>query len=429
VFAARREKFLAALGPDAVAIVIGHHLAPRSNDTEFPFRQNSDFWYLTGFDHPSAIALFRTDGGPPFTLFVQPKDKLAETWTGRRPGLEGAKEDYGADEAFSNEVAVKEIPKQIEKAKRLYHVLGREPELDNALIDALDSLRGRSKAGFEAPSAIADPRDILHEMRLFKEPAEIEIMRRASAITFEAHQAAATICRDGAYEYELEAALAHVFRRRGGSGPAYNTILAGGANATILHYVVNDQPLRGGELCLIDAGVELENYASDVTRTYPVGGVFEGAQRAVYEVVLAAQFAGLEACRPGTTLPEIHQATVRVLVEGMVSLGLLSGTVDDLVKAEAFRDYYMHGTSHWLGLDVHDAGSYSVDGKPRSLSAGMVFTIEPGLYIPKDAEAAPEHLRGIGVRIEDNVLITEDGMENLTVAIPKKPAEIQAWMK
>lgn len=429
MFAARREKFLDALGPDAVAIVIGHHLATRSNDTEFPFRQDSDLWYLTGFDHPSAVALFRTDGGPPFTLFVQPKDPLAETWTGYRPGLEGAKSDYGANESYSIEQATSEIPKQIEKAKRLYHVLGREPKLDSALIDALNALRSRSKMGFEAASAIVDPRDILHEMRIFKDPAEIEIMRRAAAITLEAHRAASKICRDGVYEYELEAALGHVFRRRGGSGPAYNTILAGGANATILHYVVNNQPLRKGDLCLIDAGVELDGYASDVTRTYPVGGVFEGAQRAVYEVVLNAQAAGLAAVRPGSTIPEIHNTTIRCLVEGMVSLGLLSGTVDDLVKSETYRDYYMHGTSHWLGLDVHDAGSYQVDGKPRTLSAGMVFTVEPGLYIRKDAESAPEHLRGIGVRIEDDVLITQDGMENFTAAIPKKPADIEAWMK
>jgi Xaa-Pro aminopeptidase len=429
VFAGRRQKLLDALGPDAVAIVVGHHLATRSNDTEFPFRQDSDFWYLTGFDHPSAIALFRTDGGPPFTLFVQPKDKLAETWTGYRPGLEGAKEQYGADEAFPIDDAIKEISLQIEKAKRLYHVLGREADLDRALIDALDNLRTKSKLGLEAASQIVDPRDILHEMRLFKEPAEIEIMRRGAAITHEAHHEAARICRDGVYEYELEAALGHVFRRCGGSGPAYNTILAGGANATILHYVVNDQTLRQGDLCLIDAGVELEGYASDVTRTYPVGGTFEGPKRAVYEAVLAAQNTALAACRPGTTIPEIHSQTIRALVEGMVSLGLLSGTVDDLVKDESYRDYYMHGTSHWLGLDVHDAGSYQKDGEPRSLEAGMVFTVEPGIYIPLNATAAPEHLRGIGVRIEDDVLITKGGIENLTAAIPKEVSEIEAWMK
>jgi Xaa-Pro aminopeptidase len=266
-------------------------------------------------------------------------------------------------------------------------------------------------------------------MRLLKEPGEIEIMRRAAEISCTAHREAARLCWDGNYEYELEAALGHAFRRLGGSGPAYGTIVGGGKNATILHYVVNDQKLRGGDLCLVDAGVELEGYASDVTRTYPVGGRFEGPGREVYEVVLAAQDAALAACRPGTTLPDIHKITVRCLIEGMVSLGLLTGTVDDLFKSESYREYYMHGTSHWIGLDVHDAGSYTTKGKALKLSPGMTFTVEPGLYIPADDASAPEHLRGIGVRIEDDVLVTENGIENFNHAIPKKLDEIEAWMR
>jgi Xaa-Pro aminopeptidase len=428
VFAQRRQQFLKSIGPDAVAIVIGQCLVTRSNDTEFPFRQNSDFHYLTGFDHPGAVAVFRTDGGPAFTLFVQPRDKSAETWNGYRPGLEGATGDFQADEAFSMDVLHKEIPRQIERAKRLYHTLGRDPAIDSTLVDTLDELRGRTKLGFAPAGELLDPRDVLHEMRMFKEPAEIEILRRAAAISAIAHQEAARLCRDGNYEYELEAALGHAFRRMGGAGPAYSSIVGGGKNATILHYISNDQKLVGGDLCLIDAGVELEGYASDITRTYPVGGRYQGAERAVYEVVLAAQDAALAVCKPGNTLPDIHMTTVRSLVEGMVSLGLLSGTVDDLVKSEAYREYYMHGTSHWLGLDVHDAGIYTVDGKPRPLKPGMVFTVEPGLYIAPDNESAPEHLRGIGVRIEDDVVITESGIENLNHAIPKKPDEVEAWM-
>ncbi|MCH7598212.1 MAG: aminopeptidase P N-terminal domain-containing protein [Myxococcales bacterium] len=416
------------MGPDAAAIVIGHHVVSRSSDTEYPFRQNSDFHYLTGFDHPSAVALFRTDDGPPFTLFVQPRDKSAETWHGYRPGLEGAKNDFEADEAFSIDTLLEEIPNQIERVVSIYHTLGRSADLDRTIVATLDGLRQRSKLGFEPAEKILDPRDILHGMRLIKELGEIEIMRRAAEITCTAHQEAARLCRDGNFEYQLEAALGHVFRRLGGSGPAYGTIVGGGKNATILHYVVNDQKLRGGDLCLVDAGVELEGYASDVTRTYPVGGRFQGPGRAVYEVVLAAQQAALAACRPGTTLPEIHQTTVRTLIEGMVSLGLLSGTVDDLVKSETYRDYFMHGTSHWLGLDVHDVGSYTAKGKALTLVPGMVFTVEPGLYISEDDTKAPEHLRGIGIRIEDDILITEDGIENFNHAIPKKPDEIEAWM-
>ncbi len=429
VFAERRQRLLDAMGPDAAAIVMGARLATRSADTEFPFRQDSDFHYLTGFDHPGAVALFRTDDGPAFTLFVQPRDKAAETWTGYRPGVDGAKQDYGADEAYPIDTLLEELPKQIERAGRLFHTYGRDAELDRTIVASLESLRGRTKLGFEPPGEIVDPRDLIHEMRLIKEPAEVEIMRRAAAITAVGHQEAARICRDGRHEYELQAELEYAFRRLGGSGPAYGSIVGGGKNATILHYVTNAEKLHGGSLCLIDAGAELEGYASDVTRTYPVGGRFNGPERAVYEMVLDAQKKALEACRPGTTLPTIHSTTVRALVEGMVSLGLLSGTVDDLVESEAYRTYYMHGTSHWLGLDVHDVGSYTHAGKPRTLDAGMAFTVEPGIYVAPDDERAPEHLRGIGVRIEDDVVVTSDGIENLNLAIPKEPDDVEAWME
>ncbi len=429
MFEARRKRVLDAIGPDAVAIFIGANLATRSADTQFPFRQNSDFWYLTGFDHPAAFAVLRTDGGPAFSLFVEPRDRAAETWTGYRPGIDGALEDYGADAAFDREAFTKDLPEIIEKADRLYHVLGVDSEVDKALLGALESLRQRTKLGFSPAESIIDPRTLIHEMRLFKDEDEIAIMREAADISREAHAEAAKLVRNQRSEFEIEAALGYVFRRRGGTGPAYSSIVAGGANATTLHYVRNDQKLQRGQLVLVDAGAEYRGYASDVTRTYPVDGRFEAAGRAVYDVVLAAQKAAIAAAGPGTTLPDIHAKALEVLIEGMLSFKLLTGTVDDIINLESYRPYYMHGTSHWLGLDVHDAGNYSRDSKARTLEPGMTFTVEPGLYIPKDDESAPASLRGIGVRIEDNLVITRDGHENLNEAIPKEPRDLEALIR
>ncbi len=417
---------LDAMGPDAVALFVGARLVTRSNDTEYRFRQDSDFWYLTGFDHPDAVALLRTDGGPAFTLFVQPREPEAETWTGYRPGVEGAQRDHGADAAFPIEELAKQLPELVKKAKRLFHVLGRDAALDRRLVEVLEDLRRRSRIGLDPASEIVDPRSVVHEMRLFKSEDELELMREAADITREAHAEAAARAQPGRQEFELEAVLDYTFRRRGGAGPAYSSIVGGGANATVLHYIRNDQPLGEGDLVLIDAGAEYMGYASDVTRTYPVGGRFTAAGRDVYRAVLASQEAALDACKPGATLEGIHDVALRKLVEGMVDLGLLKGVVDELVSSGAYRPYYMHRTSHWLGLDVHDVGSYSQGGEPRPLEPGMVFTVEPGLYVPADAEDAPERLRGIGVRIEDDVLVTADGHENLTAAIPKDPDAVES---
>jgi Xaa-Pro aminopeptidase len=426
VFAERRQRVRDAMGPGAVAIFRGAGLVTRSRDTEFPFRQDSDFWYLTGFDHPGATALLRTDGGPAYTLFVEPRDRALETWTGYRPGVEGAIQDYGADEAFANTELAAKIPELVRKAQRIYHVLGRDTALDAQLVAALEQMRLRSRTNDEPADAILDPRSITHPMRLFKDPSELDLMRRAAEISRDGHAAAARSAWPGTFEYELQAALEFTFRRRGARGPAYTSIVGGGANATVLHYVRNDQKLRDDELVLIDAGCELEGYASDVTRTYPIGGRFTGAGRALYEVVLAAQQAALALCRPGSTLPEIHDAAVHALVVGLVELGILSGDPADLIAREAYKPYYMHSTSHWLGLDVHDVGSYREDGAPRALAPGIVFTVEPGLYVPSDAADAPARFRGIGVRIEDDVLVTPDGHENLTAAIPKDADELEA---
>jgi len=429
VHAERRRLFLDTIGEDSVALLLGARLATRSHDTEYPFRQESDFWYLTGFNHPQAVAVLRTDGGAPYTLFVEPRNREAETWTGYRPGTEGATRDYGANEAFAIDDFEKELPEILSKAKQIYHVLGRDRDLDAKIADILSSMRLRSRQGFEPASVVADPRQLLHEMRLRKEAAELDIMRRAAAITAEGHREAARLLGEGRFEYELAAVLEYTFRRLGSSGPAYSTIVGSGRNATTLHYTRNDKKLASGELVLIDAACELDGYASDVTRTYPVDGSMQGPARAIYEVVLAAQDVSLQACRPGATLEEIHDAAVRSLVEGLVDLGLLSGDVDGLIAEDAYRPYYMHRTSHWLGLDAHDVGTYTVGGTPRALEPGMVFTVEPGLYVADDDENASEEFRGIGVRIEDDVVITADSHENLTAAIPRHPADLEAWMR
>ncbi len=427
MFEARRQRLLEAMGPDSVLLLLGAGLATRSADTHFPFRQDSDFHYVTGFDHPNAAALLRTDGGPGFTLFVEPRDPDAETWTGFRPGVEGARSDFGADEAHPISELADHLTKLLGKARRIHHVLGRDSAIDRTLVDTIESMRLRSRAGLVPPAEIVDPRSILHEMRLLKEPGELDIMRRAAAISHEAHGAGAARMRPGVFEYEIEAAIDYTFRRRGAAGPAYTTIVGSGRNATVLHYITNDQKLAEGDMVLVDAGCELEGYASDVTRTYPVGGHYAGAGRAVYDVVLSAQLAAIDQARPGATLEEVHERALRRLVEGLKDLGILEGEVDGLIEGKAFLPYYMHRTSHWLGLDVHDVGSYTQDGGPRPLEPGMVFTIEPGLYISSGAEADPR-FHGIGVRIEDDVVVTPEGCENLTEAIPKHPADVEAWM-
>jgi len=442
VFSERRQQLLKAMGPDAVAVFVGGRLAVRSADTEYPFRQDSDFWYLTGFDHPDAVAILSTRDGPSYRLFVQPRDPAAETWTGFRPGVEGAVSDYEAEEAHPRENFLEKLPELLRGARRIYHTLGRDRDIDARIISLQDEIRRQSRGGILPADEIVDPRLLVHEMRLHKSDAEIELMQRAADISYEAHHRAALLAQPGRHEYELEADLAYTFRSRGGTGPAYGSIVGSGINATILHYIRNDQKLAQGDLVLIDAGVEVEGYASDVTRTYPVGGRFKPEARDLYQVVLAAQLAAIDASGPGKTLPEIHSAALRILCEGMVTLGILCGNVDEIIESEAYKPYYMHGTSHWLGLDVHDVGAYvskdvTKDGtrdqtdkaNPRPLCKGMVYTIEPGLYISADDPKAPEAFRGIGIRIEDDIVVTEDGILNLNRDIPKSVDAIEAWVR
>lgn len=418
-YVARRARLQAQLG-EGVAIL------PGSSEGGQRFRQDPDLRYLSGFDEPDAVAVLTAQR---FLLFVRPRDRQLEIWTGRRAGVEGAVERFGADEAFAISELEERLPGLLENVPRVWYRYGNDRKRDELLQSALGAVRLRERVGARTPAEFVDPYPLLHESRLYKDEEELAVMRHGAEITREAHHAAARLCQPARFEYELEAALFREFRGRGGDGCAYASIVGSGENATVLHYVKNDCPLGAGDLCLIDAGVEYQGYASDVTRTYPVGGRFEGAARAVYEAVLAAQRAAIEAARPGVTLDEIHALALRSLVEAMIELGALEGDADERVADESYRAFYMHRTSHFLGMDVHDVGAYHVDGKPRPLEPGMCFTVEPGLYFSAENDATPEHLRGIGVRIEDDVATTQDGHEVLTESIPKRVDDVEAWMR
>ena len=426
-FRARRRRFMDAIGEGAVAILPAAPVAVRSNDVDYVYRQDSDFYYLTGFTEPQSAAMF-APGHPDgeFVMFVPPRDKERETWTGRRAGIEGAMIDYGADKAFVFDDFDKVAAQYLAKAERVHYPLGHNESMNTSvlkLVRAAQSMRPRLGSG---ASAIFDPREILHEARLRKDAGEIELMRRAAAISAEAHRRAMREARPGMMEFEVEAIVDFTFRRSGATGPSYPSIVACGGNASVLHYVTNDCELRHGQMLLIDAGCEYQFYASDITRTFPVGAGFDPLHKAIYEIVLAAQTKAIEAIKPGVHVDEPHDAAVKVLVAGMIELGLLTGSVDDAIASGSFRRFYMHRTSHWLGMDVHDVGLYRTEGKPRVLEPGMVLTVEPGIYIGPDDDGVPEKFRGIGIRIEDDVLLTADGHEVITSATPKSVADVEA---
>jgi len=431
VFKARRDEVLRRMrelspGP-SVAVFPATPVATRNHDVEHPYRADSDLFWLTGFEEPEAVAVLSTDGKP-LTLFVRPRDREKEIWTGRRAGVDGAKSAFGADQAFTIDELEKELPGLLGTARTLYYRLGAvDPAFDARIARILQTLRMRARGGMAAPARIEDPGQIVHEMRLRKSAEELRALRKAVDLTRKAHLAAMAAGRPGSHEYELQALLEREFRGGGGRGWGYYPIVAAGANATVLHYNDNADPVRESDLVLIDAGAEADLYTADVTRTFPASGRFTAAQRAAYSLVLSAADHAIAAARPGTTLDALHEGAVRVLTEGMVKLGLLSGDVDQLIKDSSYRRYYMHRTSHWLGLDVHDAGDYrGPDGAPRRLEPGMVFTVEPGLYVAPDDDKAPPELRGIGIRIEDDILVTEGGHENLTAAIPRTVQDVEA---
>ncbi len=400
----------------------------RSNDSEYIFRQDSDHYYLTGLDEPEGCAalVVAANGDTKLVLFVRPRDREKEIWTGRRAGVDGAKERFGADEAYTVAELDAKLPEVVNGAPTLWYRLGHDPHWDLRVVRILKELRAGARLGKRAPATVVDAGRILHEMRLLKAPEELQRLRKAAEITAEAHMAAMRDGQPGRREHQVQAEIEYAFRRRGGSGPGYGTIVASGANSTILHYRAGDAPLRDGDVCLVDAGGEYDFYTADVTRTFPVSGEFTNAQKTLYQLCLDVQKAGIEAVRPGTTLDAVHDLTVRKITEGLIGLGLLKGTADERIEDKSYRKYYMHRTSHWLGMDVHDVGDYTVDGKPRPLVPGMVLTVEPGIYVAEDDEGAPKEMRGVGIRIEDDVLVTPDGFQNLTEAVPKEIDEVEA---
>jgi Xaa-Pro aminopeptidase len=425
--AARRTRLAEILGPRAALILFSPPERLRNGDVHHKFRQDSDILYLTGFDEPGAVVVLRP-GHPtaPFSMLVRARNPAEETWTGRRAGVEGAQKIFGADVAFPVDELDVRLPELVAGVEELHYHIGRDPEVDERMARLVSVLRGRERRGPHAPVKLVDARLSVHEMRLYKTEAELGIQRRAADITAEAHIAAMRAARPGVHEYEIEALIDYTFRRRGGVGPGYPSIVGGGINATILHYVENNAQLREGDLLLVDAGCEVDGFTADVTRTFPVGGRFSPAQRRVYEAVLEAQLAAIAATRPGATLEAIHADVVTALTGKMVALGLLTGEVPALIESGAYKAYYMHRTSHWLGMDVHDVGFYSLEGAARALEPGMVLTIEPGLYIAPDDEKAPAEYRGIGVRIEDDLVVTPGGNDVLTAGTPKSVAEMES---
>jgi Xaa-Pro aminopeptidase len=403
----------------------------RNRDTSFPFRADSYFHYLAGFPEPEAVLVLVATRGhepPQAILFCRDKDIEKEIWDGFRFGPEGACARFGFDAAYSFKEFDDRLATLLEDQPALWYSLGHDAEWDARIAAALNAVRAQTRAGKHAPTAIHDVRAVLDDMRLIKDAHEIDLMRRAAKIAGAAHRRAMRFAAPGKFEYEVEAEFLHEFRRQGSQYPAYPAIVAGGANACVLHYVGNDQPLRDGELLLIDAGCELDGYASDITRTFPVNGKFTGPQADVYDLVLDAQAAAIAAIKPGATFLAPHDAAVRVLAQGMLDLRLLEGSVDGVIESGSYKRFYMHRTGHWLGLDVHDAGPYRSGEEWRALTPGMALTVEPGCYI-RPADDVPEAFWNIGVRIEDDALVTADGCEILTADTPKTIAEIEALMQ
>jgi Xaa-Pro aminopeptidase len=428
-FGERRRRVMDAIGHGAAMVLAAAPELRVGRDAEFRYAVDPDLWYLTGYTEPEAVLVLRpAETEPAYTLFVRPRDRKKETWTGVRGGTEAARDAFHADAAFPIEELSDRLPKLLAEVDTVYARLesGR-PDVD-ALVRAavVNARHSRPRTG-KGPFVLIEPGSVLNEMRLYKDAAEIGAIRDAAGVSIEAFRAAARRIRPGAGEWELEAAIDHEFRARGADGAAFPTIVASGANATVLHHVRNDRVMAAGELVLLDAGARMHMYAADITRTFPVSGRFDGERAALYDLVLAAHDAAIDVARPGSTIQRIHETAQRILVDGLMSLGLLEGDLDELLKEGGGASrYYPHRTSHWLGLDVHDVGDYVSPAGPRALEPGMVLTIEPGLYLPADDESVPEAWRGIGVRIEDDVLITLEGHEVLTSALPVRPAEIAA---
>lgn len=428
-FARRRKALMEQMVPNSIAILPAAPVYIRNRDVEHVYRQDSDFQYLSGFPEPEAVMVLipgREHGE--YVLFCRERDPERELWDGLRAGQDGATRDYGADDAFPIGDIDDILPGLIEGRSRVYYSIGTNPEFDHHLMEWVNVIRSKARQGAQPPNEFVALDHLLHDMRLYKSAAEIKVMREAGEVSARAHVRAMQAARAGLYEYSLEAELEYEFRKGGAKMPAYGSIVAAGKNACILHYRENDAPLKDGDLVLIDAACELDCYASDITRTFPVSGRFSPEQKAIYELVLAAQEAAFLEIAPGKHWNEAHEATVRVITAGLVELGLLQGEVEELIASEAYKPFYMHRAGHWLGMDVHDVGEYKVGGEWRVLEPGMAMTVEPGIYIGVDNQDVPKKWRGIGVRIEDDVVVTRKGCEILTGGVPKTVAEIEALM-
>lgn len=416
VFDRRRRRVLDALGDDGAMVVAAAPEVVVGRDLELRYLPDPDLWYLTGYREPEAVAVLKKGAEAPFTLFVRPRDEERETWTGPRGGVEAARERYGADVAHPIEELALRLPELLRDRQRVHFRLGgSRPDVERVMIDVMGRARAQRQRSGIGPAELADPGLILDDMRLIKEPAEIAAIRQAIDISVAAFHEALDVVRPGVGEWEIEAVIEAAMRRAGADGPAFATIAASGPNATVLHYTANHRRMEAGDLLLLDAGARHDLYNADLTRTVSVGEPLNGAARDVYQVVLAAERAAIAAARPGATTHDVHRAALDVLVPAMVDLGLLEGDPAELAgQDDLVKRWFPHNASHWLGLDVHDVGTYSIRGEPRQLQTGMVLTIEPGLYIPPNAHQAPDHLRGIGVRIEDDVLVTDQGPEVLS---------------
>lgn len=428
-YARRRKALMTEMEPNSIAILPAAPMYIRNRDVEHIYRQDSDFQYLSGFPEPEAvIALIPGREHGEYVLFCRERDPARELWDGLRAGQDGAISEYGADDAFPIGDIDDILPGLIEGRSRVYYAIGSNQEFDHRLMEWINTIRSKARQGAQPPNEFVALDHLLHDLRLYKSANEVKVMKHAAEISARAHIRAMQASRAGLYEYHLEAELDYEFRKGGSKMPAYGSIVAAGKNACILHYRENDAVLRDGDLVLIDAGCEIDCYASDITRTFPVSGRFSPEQKAIYELVLAANEEAFKHIAPGKHWNEAHEATVRVITAGLVELGLLQGHVDELIAAEAYKPFYMHRAGHWLGMDVHDVGDYKVGGEWRVLEPGMAMTVEPGIYIAADNQDVAKKWRGIGVRIEDDVVVTRTGCEILTGGVPKAVAEIEALM-
>ena len=426
-YARRRQDLMRQIG-DGIAVIPSAPISTRNGDVHYRYRADSDFFYLTGFNEPEAVAVLAPGRkGGEFLMFCRERDAAQEMWDGDRAGLDGAVSHFKADDAFPIEDMEDILPNLLENRSKVYCNLGRYPDFDKELLNWVNDTRTRKRSGITVPGELVDLGYFLHESRLIKRAPELKIMRKAAAISAEAHRRAMVQCKPGLFEYEIEAELEYAFRKGGAQYPAYPSIVATGANACVLHYIQNSDRLRKGDLLLIDAGAEIDCYCADITRTFPVSGKFSGRQRAVYDIVLEAQLAAIDRVKPGADFNAPHEAAVRTIAAGLKDLNLLKGSLDSIIERGSYRKFFVHRTSHWLGMDVHDVGEYRVNSAWRMLEPGMVLTIEPGIYIPAK-RGYPKEWQGIGIRIEDDVLVTRNGPEVLTDEAPKAPEAIEALM-